>query len=420
MRVLFKEITMKSTSRLFFLICFFVTLPFHAAASELLRESFDDGQLSARGWYDNAKPIISSREAISGSSLEFRYPKGSLKPVAGNAMRKKFAETETVYLSYYVKYSANWVGSGKRYHPHEFYLLTNKDDAWSGLANTSLTTYIEQVGGVPLVGIQDTRNVDQKRIGQNLTATTEWRGVAGCNGSSDSLGDGNCYKAGSVHRNEKKWQAHHAYFTDAPGPYYKNDWHLVEVYLELNSIQNGGAMADGIVQYWFDGEPVLDYRNVVFRTGKHPDMKFNQLIIGPYIGDGSPVDQTFWIDDLVVASAHPADVPVHYVNTAPVADAGRDQWVGTGSEIVLDGSGSWDADGNPLTYHWVFAQLPMGSNATLPYPGEMQPTFVADIEGDYVLHLIVNDGQENSIAAAVTVTATGTQPLDYERLWGNW
>jgi hypothetical protein len=405
--------------RVFLLACLVFLLPAHAAASELLWESFDDDRLGERGWYDNAKPVISSRAAISGSSLEFRYPKGAIKPIAGNAMRKKFAETETVYLAYYVKYSANWVGSGKRYHPHEFYLLTNKDDAWSGLANTSLTTYIEQVGGVPLVGIQDTRNVDQKRIGQNLVTSTEWRGVAGCNGSSDSLGDGNCYRAGNVHRNEKKWNAHHAYFTDTPGPYYKNDWHRVEVYLQLNSIEDGRGLADGIIQYWFDGEPVLDYHDVVFRTGKHPDMKFHQLIIGPYIGDGSPVDQTFWIDDLLVASVHPADVPVIHANSAPVAEAGADQWVSAGSEVFLDGGASRDDDSDHLTYHWSFAALPPGSYAALSHPGAAQPTFVADLEGDYLLQLIVNDGHQDSVAATVTITATGAQQTEYE-LWGNW
>jgi hypothetical protein len=385
----------------------------------LFRETFDDGHLSARGWYDNTKPIISTREAISGSSLEFRYPKGAIKPIAGSAMRKKFEPTETLYLSYWVKYSANWVGSGKRYHPHEFYLLTNKDDAWSGLANSSLTTYIEQTGGVPLVGIQDTKNVDQKRINQNLTAITEWRSVAGCNGSSDGLGNGNCYQWGNAHRNEKKWKAHHAYFTDSPGPYYKSDWHRVEVYLQLNSIENGRAVADGIVQYWFDGEPVLDYPNVVFRTGKHPDMGFNQLIIGPYIGDGSPVDQTVWFDDVVVGTAHPADIPSHYVNTTPVADAGLGQWVAAGSEVILDGSGSWDGDGAHLSYHWTFASIPVGSYAALSYPGDVQPTFIADAEGDYILHLIVNDGQKDSLAATVTVTASDAQQPGYEPIWNN-
>jgi hypothetical protein len=63
------------------------------------------------------------------------------------------------------------------------------------------------------------------------------------------------------------------------------------------------------MRYWFDGNLVIDHSSVVLRTGAHPTMKFNQLFLGPYIGDGSPVDQTFWIDDLIVATARPAVPP---------------------------------------------------------------------------------------------------------------
>src|SRR3989449_8148514 len=45
----------------------------------------------------------------------------------------------SVYLSYWVKYSANWVGSGQPYHPHEFLFLTNEDGAYIGPSATHLT-----------------------------------------------------------------------------------------------------------------------------------------------------------------------------------------------------------------------------------------------------------------------------------------
>jgi hypothetical protein len=387
-------------------ICLLFLAPCYASASELFREAFDDGNLNARGWYDNSSPVLTTREAVSGRVLEFRYPKGSIKPISGNAMRKKFSATEAVYLRYQVKYSANWIGSGRNYHPHEFYLLTNKDGDWSGLAETNLTAYIEQTGGVPLVGIQDTSNVDQRRIGQNLATITELRGVAGCNGASDSHGAGNCYLNGSIYRNEKKWKTSRAYFTDSRGPYYKNDWHQVEVFLQLNSIVNGKAIADGIIQYWFDGERLIDQGNVVFRTGKHPDMKFNQLIIGPYIGDGSPVDQTTWFDNVVVGTARPAETPVPGTNKPPVANAGASQQVIVGSTVVMDGSASSDGDGDLLTYVWTLVSRPAGSLATLSRSTAIGPPFTADSAGIYVFSLVVNDGKSNSSSATVTVTAS--------------
>jgi hypothetical protein len=42
------------------------------------------------------------------------------------------------------------------------------------------------------------------------------------------------------------------------------------------------------------------------RTGVHPTMQFLKFLFGMYIGPpGAPVAQTFWIDDLTVATARP-------------------------------------------------------------------------------------------------------------------
>jgi len=73
----------------------------------------------------------------------------------------------------------------------------------------------------------------------------------------------------------------------------------------MNSIVNGVGRPDGIVQYWFNGTPVIDRHDVLFRTGARANLAFAQFIIGPYIGSGSPVDQTMWVDNLTVATRHP-------------------------------------------------------------------------------------------------------------------
>ena len=218
-------------------------------------------------------------------------------------MRKKFSPTDEVYIRYMVKYSANWEGSNQSYHPHEFYLLTNLEGDWAGPAYTHLTAYVEQNEGTPLISIQDGMNIDTNNLGVNLTNTTENRAVAGCNGDSDGYGNGDCYVLGSSYVNGKSWRAGKIYFSDSPGTYYKNDWHQVEAYIKLNSIANGVGVADGIIKYWYDGSLIIDHQDVMMRTAKNPNMMFNQLLIGPYIGDGSPVDQTFWMDQLTVATA---------------------------------------------------------------------------------------------------------------------
>jgi len=94
---------------------------------------------------------------------------------------------------------------------------------------------------------------------------TENRGVAGYNGSSDGYPD-SCYILGGQYVNEKKWYAGARYFTETPGPFYKNDWHFVEAYVKLNTISGGKGVNDGIIQYWLDGQPVIDRRDVPLRT----------------------------------------------------------------------------------------------------------------------------------------------------------
>ena len=271
----------------------------------LVTEGFEDAAVAARGWYDNTSPAISTVEHSTGvGALQMAFAAGGTVPSNGGSVRHKFAGTDRVYLRYWVKYSANWIGSGVSYHPHEFHFVTNLDGNFVGPAATHLTTYIEhsyQGGGYPRLALQDALNIDTTKINVNLTGQTELRGANGCNGNTDGYPTG-CYQLGGEWRNEKIWTASAPSFTAGPGPGYKNAWHKVEAYFQLNSIQGGVGVANGVAQYWFDGQLVIDHRNVLMRTGQYPSMQFTQFIIAPYIGVGSPVAQTMWVDDLVIAT----------------------------------------------------------------------------------------------------------------------
>lgn len=92
-------------------------------------------------------------------------------------------------------------------------------------------------------------------------------------------------------------------------------------------------------------------------------------------------------------------------NTAPVAYAGTDQSVLTGSLVTLSGDGD-DAEGDSLTYSWSFSSRPGSSVSTLWNPTTVSPAFTADVAGIYVIGLVVDDGEDSSPADTVAITAT--------------
>jgi hypothetical protein len=88
-------------------------------------------------------------------------------------------------------------------------------------------------------------------------------------------------------------------------------------------------------------------------------------------------------------------------NSAPVADAGPNQTGVAAGTIRLDGSKSYDPEGDPLTYQWVQTS---GPTVALSAPTAVATTFAAIAGQTYTFRLTVSDGQANS-SATVSVSA---------------
>jgi hypothetical protein len=106
----------------------------------------------------------------------------------------------------------------------------------------------------------------------------------------------------------------------------------------------------------------------------------------------------------------PDTVTITTENSAPVADAGPDQTALVGQTVVLDGSASFDADGDPLTFLWSLTSVPSGSGAALSDVTAIAPTFDVDVPGSYVAQLIVNDGKVSSSPDTVVITTENSAP----------
>lgn len=122
---------------------------------------------------------------------------------------------------------------------------------------------------------------------------------------------------------------------------------------------------------------------------------------------GQYIVQLIVNDGVVSSTASRVTITTTPGNTAPVANAGPDQTVQMGATVTLNGSGSSDVDGNPLTYQWTFMAVPTGSTAQLLNSTNVMPTFVANVAGQYVVKLLVNDGKVTSAQDTVTITTTG-------------
>lgn len=97
------------------------------------------------------------------------------------------------------------------------------------------------------------------------------------------------------------------------------------------------------------------------------------------------------------------EVTVTAVNDDPVALTGPDQNVNQGDTVQLDGSASYDVDGDVLAYTWTITNEPAGPGATLSDPNAVSPTFMADKTGTYDLQLTVDDGTTTN-TDTVTIT----------------
>jgi hypothetical protein len=133
------------------------------------------------------------------------------------------------------------------------------------------------------------------------------------------------------------------------------------------------------------------------------------LLLSGCIGLGTNPSDSKDGRDLDSGSAYDSGDPLDSAgdgNSVPEADAGPDAEGSVGLVVTLDGSGSSDPDGDPLDYAWRFESMPSGSSAGLLDETQVDPRFVPDVTGVYVVSLIVNDGAEDSDEDSVEIVVT--------------
>ena len=115
----------------------------------------------------------------------------------------------------------------------------------------------------------------------------------------------------------------------------------------------------------------------------------------------------------------PDEVVVSSGNVKPVADAGGNQLAIVDHLVLLDGSGSYDANNDPLTYSWNMVSKPKGSISTMSDPLAVNPDFIPNVNGWYLISLVVNDGELDSDPDNATILAIDANNIDefVQALW---
>jgi len=169
--------------------------------------------------------------------------------------------------------------------------------------------------------------------------------------------------------------------------------------ITLDGTASIDANSDTLTYKWvLLGKPTTSTAELSSTTSPNP--KFTADLMGIYT-------VTLVVNDGKLDSASaPVTIVASSTNSAPTANAGLAQSVVVGAVVTLDGTGSTDANNDPITYKWSWGTKPTGSSATLSSATTAKPTFTVDIAGTYVVTLIVSDGKQDSAIAATTITAS--------------
>ena len=117
----------------------------------------------------------------------------------------------------------------------------------------------------------------------------------------------------------------------------------------------------------------------------------------PDFDDAGAYYVDFGVSDSELSDNETVEITVHNVNRAPVANAGMDQVVLVNESVFFDGSGSYDPDGEGISYYWDFGD---GSNGT-----GVTPTHNYTINGTYNVTLTVTDSNGATGNDTCNVTA---------------
>jgi regulator of replication initiation timing len=193
----------------------------------------------------------------------------------------------------------------------------------------------------------------------------------------------------------------------------------LEGHLGWLAMKSGGNKPGGTLRLV---QPVSDRVAVTIEGGWNETMvatgkTYGRLTAGLQFGNYMQPKEYLGFDKPI-----PVDIPrvryemltrrVRTGNDAPVADAGPDQLGIQEGQVTVDGSGSYDPDGDPITYQWDQVS---GPPIALTGRNTARAVFTAAQGAAYSFRLTVKDDQGSMSIARTTVTTRSTPRVVIQR-----
>jgi hypothetical protein len=111
-----------------------------ADAREFFRESFDDADLPARGWYDGTRfRIVRDNPCAGAGCIEYEWPRARQATIAGSStVRHALEPSDEAVVRFSLRLSKDFGWTKKNYHPHLVQILTTENDRFAGPAGRAV------------------------------------------------------------------------------------------------------------------------------------------------------------------------------------------------------------------------------------------------------------------------------------------
>lgn len=190
----------------------------------------------------------------------------------------------------------------------------------------------------------------------------------------------------------------------------RNEAPTAEIGDDITQPANLPVFLDGRASYDADGDEVVFHWSIDHAPGASAlssltdpffpnhsadagTTRFQPDVQGVYVIVLRTYDDEYYSDPayLIVTADEPSD--------RPVANAGRDQFLGEGETAFLDGGQSIDPMGGVLDYTWRLVERPYNSSldvSDITDNDKQQASLAADVPGDYTVALTVDNGMAAS------------------------